>query len=176
MLRAIEECCSLTAVNPIHDMTSTSTQFNRIRATDPAAAFRFAAEALVRDSSDTLLLNEVLSAAENEEVHELAPEELRNLAFAVFPLSISENTKNRFALAAVAAAFPGNSESAWELLMLAFESDPAPLVNLDWARRLAANSKVPDLRQQLDKFAQRAEAGNFPADIFMELNDIVYTT
>lgn len=157
-------------------MPSTSTQFNRMKAADTGAAFRFAAESLVRDPSDTLLLNEVLAAAENDEVHEKAPEELRKLAAAVQPLTIPAGLKNRFALAAVAASFPDHPSDAWLLLMQAFESDPTHLANLDWARRLAANSKVPDLRDTLDRFSQRAEAGDFPADIFMELNDIIYTT
>ncbi|MCU0434465.1 MAG: hypothetical protein MUC87_13510 [Bacteroidia bacterium] len=157
-------------------MTSNSTQFNRVRASDVSEAFRFAGEALTRDPSDTLLLNEVLAAAENEEIQDQAPVGLRNLAMAVQNLSVSPAIKNRFALAAVAASFPADADSAWTLLMAAFETEPAQLANLDWARRLAANSKIPDLRHTLEHFAQRAETGDFPADIYMELNDIVYTT
>jgi hypothetical protein len=147
-----------------------------MKAADTGAAFLFAAEALVRDPSDTLLLHEVLAAAENDDVHERAPEELRKLASVVQQLPIPAGLKNKFALAAVAASFPDKTDDAWLLLMQAFESDPAHLANLDWARRLSANSQVPDLRETLERFAQRAEAGDFPADIFMELNDIIYTT
>ncbi|MGL5891912.1 MAG: hypothetical protein ACRC3B_18610 [Bacteroidia bacterium] len=147
-----------------------------MKAADAGAAFRFAAEALIRDPSDTLLLNEVLAAAENDEVHEKAPEELSKLASVAQQLAIPAGLKNRFALAAVSALFPNQTDEAWKMLMQAFESDPAHLANLDWTRRLAANSKVPDLRNTLDRFSQRAEAGDFPADIFMELNDIIYTT
>lgn len=157
-------------------MTSTSTQFNRMKETDAGAAFRFAAEALTRDPSDTLLLNEVLAAAEKDEMHEKAPEEIKQLALSVQQLSISGGLKNRFALAAVSALFPAQTDEAWIMLMHAFDSDPTHLANLDWSRRLAANSKIPDLRNTLDRFSQRAEAGDFPADIFMELNDIIYTT
>ncbi|MCA6365040.1 MAG: hypothetical protein IM638_18560 [Bacteroidetes bacterium] len=157
-------------------MTSNSTQFNRVRASDVIAAFRFASEALVKDPSDTLLLNEVLAAAENEEMQDKAPAEICLLADTVFSLTISPAMKNRFALAAVAASFLHTPDQAWKFLMHAFDADPAQLTNLDWARRLAANSKIPDLRHSLELFAQRAETGDFPADIYMELNDIVYTT
>jgi hypothetical protein len=157
-------------------MTSNSTQFNRVRASDVNAAFRYAGEALVQDPSDTLLLNEVLASAENEEMQDKAPAELSRLAETVQKLPVSAAIKNRFALAAVAALFAHTPDQAWIMLMTAFDVEPAQLSNLDWARRLAANSNIPDLRHTLEHFAQRAETGDFPADIYMELNDIVYTT
>jgi hypothetical protein len=157
-------------------MTSNSTQFNRVRASDVTAAFRYASEALAKDPSDTLLLNEVLAAAENEEMQDKAPAEISHLADTVYHLPVSPAIKNRFALAAVAASFLLASDQAWKILMTAFDTDPTQLANLDWARRLAANSEIPDLRHSLEHFAQRAETGDFPADIYMELNDIVYTT
>lgn len=150
--------------------------FNRLCADDPAAAFRFAAEQLTLMPVDAELLEQVTVAAERDDLQEQQLIAIIELAEHLQNIRLLGAQQNRLALAAVAAAFPSDTARAWKLLIHAFDVYPVQIANLDWARRLSVNSQIPDLRQSLEHFAQRAEAGDFPPEIFMELNDIVYAT